>query len=237
MAKTVEKRGNNTIKPKLVIGGAELVDDFTRKVVEKTFHAPFYDQYGCVEFERIASQCWAKQGYHIDSDTVITQFVDMNDDEVSPGEKGVIVCTSLFNYVMPLLRYFVGDVGLPSDEECPCGRTLPLVKGIEGRKDSIIVLPDGRLVSPRVFTSVINMFKQVENITQFRILQNRPNYLVFQLVVKHDAIDKKKMETELLMHVRKMLKLDPNEVELEIRFVDTVSPNGKFMTVISNVNR
>lgn len=34
---------------------------------------------------------------------------------------------------MPLIRYKIEDVGVASDEVCPCGRGLPLMKLIEGR--------------------------------------------------------------------------------------------------------
>jgi len=45
LAKEVEKRGLKTIRPKFIIGGAELVDASSREYVSRVFQVPFYDQY------------------------------------------------------------------------------------------------------------------------------------------------------------------------------------------------
>ena len=132
LAREVRKKGVSGINPRIIFGGAELVDPVSRKTIEEVFEAPFYDQYATIEFERMAWQCPERSGYHIDADSLIMEFLDAKGDEVSAGESGEIVCTSLFNYAMPLIRYKVGDFGVPSDEECPCGRMLPLLVGLRG---------------------------------------------------------------------------------------------------------
>src|SRR4030042_865218 len=88
LAKEMRRKGLNTIRPKFIVSGAELIDGSSRKFVEEVFGVPFYDQYACVELERMAWQCREKDGYHIDADSIIMQFVDQNDEEVSLGEKG-----------------------------------------------------------------------------------------------------------------------------------------------------
>ena len=67
----------------------------------------------------------------MDVDSVITEFVDDDGEDVALGGKGEIIFTSLFNFAMPLIRYAVGDVGIPSDDERPCVRNLPLMEVIE----------------------------------------------------------------------------------------------------------
>jgi phenylacetate-CoA ligase len=49
---------------------------------------------------------------------------------------------------MPLIRYRVGDRGAlpPAGTSCPCGRTLPLLAGVEGRVDDVLFTADGRRV-------------------------------------------------------------------------------------------
>ena len=68
-----------------------------------------------------------------------------NNDHVSFGERGRLLYTSLFNYAMPLIRYDVGDICVPSDELCSCGRGLPMIKHIEGRVDDFVKTPSGRV--------------------------------------------------------------------------------------------
>ncbi|HJX24234.1 MAG TPA: phenylacetate--CoA ligase family protein, partial [Candidatus Bathyarchaeia archaeon] len=88
LSKEVEKQGIKTIHPRFIIGGAELVDSFSRQYIESVFRVPFYDQYSSVEFERMAWECPKREGYHVDADALILQFLDRNGEEVSPGENG-----------------------------------------------------------------------------------------------------------------------------------------------------
>jgi len=237
LAKEVEKRELKTINPRFLFGGAELTDNLSRGYIEKVFEAPFYDRYATIELERMAWQCPAKMEYHIDADTVILEFVDGDGEEVSPGARGEIICTSLFNYAMPFIRYAIGDMGIPSDEECSCGRTFPLMKVVEGRKDSIIVLPDGQMLSPRTFTIAMRMFKLYKHIAQFRIIQKKQDLFEIHIQKKNGDINEETMETELVAHMKKMLNLDAFEITFKTRFVENIplDKSGKLMAVVSEL--
>lgn len=239
LAKEVEKRGIKTIKPRFILGGAELIDDFSRRFIEEVFDAPFYDQYAIVELDRIAWQCTARLQYHIDADSVIMQFLDENGEEVSAGERGEIVCTSLFNYAMPFIRYAVGDIGIASEDECPCGITLPLMKMVEGRKDSLLVLPDGRLLSPRTFTVAMNMFESTRDIDQFRVIQRKMDLFEIHIKKKSEVVNEKTMESKLVMHLKKMLNVKDDEVTFEIQFDNDIrfDKTGKFSAVVSELKK
>lgn len=235
LAKELQKSGIEAIRPRLVFGGAELIDDHSREFVEKIFDAPFYDQYASVELERMAWQCPVAQEYHIDADAIIMQFVDTNGEEVSSGERGEIICTSLFNYAMPFIRYAIGDVGMSSEELCTCGRAFPLMKTVEGRKDSILLLPNGRSLTPRAFTIAMNMFKFYKYIDQFRIVQKKPDLFVFNIALKYGSVEKDIVEKELISHLRSTFNLE--HVNFEVKFVDSIplDKSGKLMAVVSNL--
>jgi len=237
LAKELEKNDVSTIRPKSVIGGAELIDSNSREFIEKIFQTSFYDQYSSVEMERMSWQCCVRDQYHIDSDALIMEFVDKNGEEVSSGERGEIVCTSLFNYAMPFFRYAIGDVGIPSDEMCSCGRSLPLMKTVEGRKDSLLVLPDGRSLTPRAFTIAMNMFKYYSFIEQFRVVQNKIDLFEFSLVLKKESIGKDVVEAEFVKHLKKVFCHD--QMRFDIKFVDSIplDKNGKFKVAVSNLKQ
>ena len=74
---------------------------------------------------------------------------------VSPGSMGEVVCTSLSNYAMPLIRYKLGDIGVLDDKKCECGITLPLLKSIEGRDDDLLRGMNGQVISPRTISDVL----------------------------------------------------------------------------------
>jgi len=233
LAKEFEK--NDAFKPRVVFGGAELVDSYSRQYIEKVFGTKFIDQYASVEMERIAWQCPVAEEYHIDADALVLQFVDKNGEEVSPGEKGEIVCTSLFSYSMPFIRYAIGDLAVPSDGLCSCGRCLPLMKSIEGRKDSLLVLPNGRTLTPRAFTICMNMFKYYNCIDQFRVIQREQDFFEFNIALKASTINENVLERELVTHLSRVLNL--NQVSFNIRFVKAISleKTGKLMAVVSKL--
>jgi phenylacetate-CoA ligase len=238
LAKEMEESRMKAVNARLVIGGAELIDEPSRGFVERIFGVPFFDQYASVEFEAMAWQCVEKGGYHIDADSIVMQFVDEDGEEVAPGERGEIVCTSLFNYAMPFIRYAIGDIGVLSDELCPCGRGLPLMKMVEGRKDSFIRFPDGRLVSPRSFTIAMSMFSLYSYVDLFRVVQRDKDVVEFVVKLKEGSFDKERFVSLLEAHMREKLKLDVSGVKVTTRVVDDISLDrgGKLRAVVSEVN-
>jgi len=238
IAKELEKRGIEIASPRLVIGGAELIGGGERRFIEKVFDAPFYDQYSSVEFDALSWECEERTGYHVDADTVVMQFVDEDGEEVAPGEKGEIVCTSLFNQAMPFIRYAIDDVGTSSEAtECSCGRMLPLMKLVEGRKESFFVLPHGRVVSPRVIVSTVMSFKFYSYFYHFRIVQKKVDLIELIIQMKEDIVDRKVVKDELVAHFRKMLRITADEVALEVKFVENIplDKSGKLAAVVSEL--
>ena len=238
LAKEAEKRGIEAVYPRMIFGGAELASDDSKRYVEKVFRAPFYDQYATVELERIAWECKAKQGYHIDADAMILQLIDDNGDELSEGESGEMICTSLFNYAMPIIRYAVGDIGILSGEKCECGRTLPLLKTVEGRSESLLILPDGRHISPRVFTNAVGLFELIDCVEQYSIVQKRVDLFEFIIHVKENSMDRTVLATKLLQHLEKTIQIDTSRVRFDVRFADSIpmDKGGKQKIVISEIS-
>ena len=238
LAKEVEKRGLKTIKPKFLITGAELIAKSSQEFIEDVFDASLYDQYASVELERMAWQCREKSEYHIDADSVVMQFVDEDGEEVAPGERGEIVCTSLFNYAMPIIRYALGDVGIPSKEtHNQCGIRFPLMKVLEGRKESIVVLPKGRSLSPLAIGDCICAFKYFTNIYQYRFIQKKTDLFKILIKKKDGSVEDEIMKAELLAHIRKTLNLNESDAVIEMEFVEEIPPDktGKIRKVVSEI--
>jgi phenylacetate-CoA ligase len=147
---------------RLVITHGELLLDNFREEIEKTFAVKVLDQYGSNEFNRMAWQCKEYGSYHIDADNIFVEFLDNNDQEVSAGKKGRLVVTHLRNRMMPLIRYDIGDYAVKKEGVCPCGRILPLLEKLEGRKDDFIKLADGQILSPRAIGGLLERVKSLE---------------------------------------------------------------------------
>ena len=90
-------------------------------------------------------------------ETVVVNFHDI--EVTSNGTMGSIVLTNLENYVMPFIRYDLGDrILMPENDHCSCGRTLPVLGQVFGRNDDILEYK-GRKYYWNFF---YNYFKQIK---------------------------------------------------------------------------
>ncbi|MDQ1281427.1 MAG: hypothetical protein QG670_2692, partial [Thermoproteota archaeon] len=186
-----QRRGDVNIQPRMIFGSGELVDKDSIDYLEKVFSAPYFDQFGCTEIDRSAWQCIKRQGYHLDCDSVITQFVDQDGSEVCPEEKGEIVYTSLFNYAFPIIRYNVEDIGIQTEDECACGVNLPLMKLVEGRRNSFLVFPDDKIVSPMRFIETLGAFRLEKEIYQYQVVQKTKTNITIYIKKVNDKVNEK----------------------------------------------
>lgn len=84
--------------------------------------------YGAVDTGIMGYQCQACAGdaHHILADHVLLEIVDPDTLRPVPdGEEGIILVTTLDRFLMPLIRYDIGDVGRILPGNCECGRTMP----------------------------------------------------------------------------------------------------------------
>ena len=238
LAKEAKKRNITSIKPHLVFGNAEYIDQQSRHTIEEVFGAPYCDQFGCAEIDRSAWQCLERQGYHMDVDSVITEFIGKDGLPVASDEEGTVTYTSLFNYAMPFIRYSIGDVGVPSDDTCPCGRSLPLMKLVLGRKDAFLKLPGDKILSPMVFNYAISTFPYYQDIDQYQVHQKKIDDIDVNLKIGNFSIPQEKMAAEFTSHFKKILELPP-EVRLNVAFLEEIplSKTGKLRSVWSDVTQ
>ncbi|MGB9914282.1 MAG: phenylacetate--CoA ligase family protein [Candidatus Bathyarchaeales archaeon] len=174
------------INPRLIFTQGEMVTPYCRDVVKKKFGIDLFETYGSVEFGNMAFECTEHFALHILTDNVYIELLDENGEPVSPGERGEIVVTGLHNYVMPLIRYRIGDLGILTDEKCPCGRSWPLLKSIEGRSNDFVALPSGRKISwlhlQRCIFYDSEFQKNLFCMSQYQLVQERRDRIVFKVV-------------------------------------------------------
>lgn len=167
---------NRHLDPMLVFTTADMIGKKMRNLVRSVFGEKVFDLYGCVEVERVAWECPEHEGYHMDIDSQVVEFVDIN-EPVAPDERGRILLTCLYNYAMPLIRYDVGDVGRPTAEMCSCGRGLPMMRNIEGRVNDFLIRPDGSIITPLALG-----LDDIPGISQYRIVQKTRDEVLVELV-------------------------------------------------------
>jgi len=220
------------VDPRLLFSGAEVLNAASRGLISSVFSGELFDFYACSEFNLLAWECKAHSGYHINADSVLMEFLDGDGEAVAFGERGRVVCTDLLNCVMPLIRYELGDVAVPINDECACGITLPLLKCVEGRVDDFLLATDGRVISPTVFFPY--PFEDVYWIRQFRVIQESRNRLVIQVAAKEAVADRDRIVRDA---ERKIHRLFGEDMDVKFEFVKEIprDPSGKLRKVISHV--
>jgi len=169
------------------------------------------------------------------TDSAVIEFLDDDGEPVANGEVGEIVTTGLFNYAMPMIRYKLGDFGIPVEDRCSCGRSWPLIKNIEGRTQDTLILSNGKKVLPHMLFARIN--RELENnlfcVSQFQIVQEKRNKLIIK-IVKGKKYHKKVLQ-KIIHNLRGFLNRLDEEISIEIDFVEKIMPNrsGKFHKIIS----
>ena len=222
------------LETRLVFSGAELLDTASRKVICSAFGGELFDFYACNEFGLLAWECKAHDLYHLNADVTLVEFLDDEGEAISPGEKGKVVCTSLFNYVMPLIRYELDDVAVPVDDECSCGITLPLIKCVEGRTDDFLVATNGRVISPTVFFPY--PFDNLGEIKRFRVVQERKDKLRIELVPKGESLNRNRFFEKAEKRIKQLFGEDMN-VEFKILKAIPRDKTGKLRKVISLISK
>ncbi|MGI6685871.1 MAG: phenylacetate--CoA ligase family protein [Bacillota bacterium] len=142
LAEEIQRRGlRDKIHLRLGIFGSERWGEKMRAKIEEYLGIDSFDIYGLTEIygPGIAIDCQAHQGMHFWSDYLLFEIIDpVTGRQVSPGEEGELVITTLTKEGMPLLRYRTHDITRIIPHACPCGSPYPMIDRVLGRTDDMI---------------------------------------------------------------------------------------------------
>ena len=216
-------------KMKAVFTSSETLLPVQRELIEKRFCCKVFDYYGSAERVMFSGECEKHEGHHLCLEYGITEILDEEGEPVSTGQYGKTVCTGLYNYGMPLIRYEIGDICSIQEKKCSCGRGLPLLGPITTKAEDIVVLPSGKLISSSVLT---HPFKPLKNIEKSQIIQEDCDRIRVKLVKRPGYTEN---DTRTL--VEGLAERLGQDIEISVEFVHDIAPgpNGKYRWVISRV--
>lgn len=212
-----------------VITSSETLLPQYRKTIEQQFNCKVFDWYGANECVALAQQC-EHSSYHVNMEYGI---FEIEKSKQLPKDRGFVIGTGLYNYVMPLIRYDVGDVAIrgKGNKRCPCGRELETIGGVDGRKDDLLVTTDGKVIPPINFYTLF--FKFSKTIKAFQIYQENEKEIELRLI-KRGAFSRQ-TEQKILEGIRERIGM---KTKISFVYVDNIlrdKKSGKIRCIVSKV--
>ncbi|HMB96169.1 MAG TPA: hypothetical protein VKK61_09035 [Tepidisphaeraceae bacterium] len=197
-----------------IVVGAEQLFEEQRQLIEASFGCPVYNRYGSTEFTNIASECAARQGLHINSDHILVEVVDENDQPII-DQVGQIVVTDLDSYDMPLIRYHIGDRGVMSSRRCDCGLPFPMLKSINGRVSERLITRSGREIHDMFF---LHRLMRIAGIAKFQVVQKSLDLV--QVKLESDgSVSREAIAGQIHTALE---ELENDQIKIAIVFVDAI---------------
>lgn len=199
---------------KAVLLSADTTPPALCRRIEKLLMCDVYTHFGMTEAGYgMAIDCDAHQGLHIREEALLVEVIDPESGAVlKSGEPGEFVLTTLAREAMPLIRYRTGDMGLIETAECACDSFVKRMVPVGGRRNSTVMLPDGRQISQweadeAVFaiTGIVDFqIRHTEEAYEMTVSSVRPltrNALYNSLVRAGFLLPVKTGKTNLRLHV------------------------------------
>ncbi len=211
-AKFAKELGINDLSFKAIISLGDKMFSHYRELIENTFNTEIFDTYGGAEGLMIAGEC-SEHKYHILSSHVHVEILDEFGNTTPDGELGEVTVTSLDNFLMPLIRYKIGDLAIKSKRigVCKCGRSLPIIDKIIGRDTDILFTPKLKVLVVHFFTGIFEHFPEIR---QFQVKQLEKGGIIYIKYIKGDNFS-----TLILKKVRGMI-FDRAKEKFPLEFYD-----------------
>ncbi len=157
--------------------GAEPWTENMRKEIEEHLGLKGFNLYGLSEImgPGVSYECEVQDGSHICEDHFYPEIIHPDTlEQLTYGQQGELVFTTLTKEGMPLLRYRTKDLCTLYDGTCACGRTSVRMGRIIGRSDDMLIIR-GINVFPSQVESVILEMPEFE--PQYMLVVDRVNNL------------------------------------------------------------
>jgi len=179
----INGRSTNDLFP-IFVSFAENLYGFQREAIVAQFSCQVFDLYRFTEKLVYATECEAHQGLHVDVRQGVLEVVDEQGRHVRPADIGRVVCTGFDNLVMPLVRYELGDQASYAQNNCRCGRELPLLSAVHGRRNEVLRL-NGRDIYPLALSEHIKMY---DLLGECQFVQTSGNEVVLRMTAPEDIL-------------------------------------------------
>jgi phenylacetate-CoA ligase len=183
LASLIQESGHRIDSITAIQSVGETVTNQAKNRIEEAFAAPLKNMYTCSEFGYLASQC-PSGNFHVHSENVILEVLDDEGKPCLPGELGQVTLTTLNNFRTPLIRYQILDEAIVGS--CSCGRGLPVLSQVNGKRRPLLHLPNGRAKNS---VDLAMSIAKIKGIRQYQVVQNAIDDVLVKVVPGADWND------------------------------------------------
>jgi len=211
----------------IIATGSTLYPDI-EDLLREVFNTKIINRYGGREVGAIASSCGESPYMHIFDPYTIVEILDKNGNPCKPGEEGNIYVTCLTNYTMPMIRYDIGDIGIPTADHCSCGRGFSVMERVIGRKSETIKNINGDNVSTLLFPHIIGVVNNSNTIKQFQVVQDNLTSLKINVVPTGENEDL--LSNDMHSIKNNLMTIFGEEMDIRFEILDEIKrlPSGKY---------
>ena len=234
LAKFIKNNKLSVYSPKSILTSAGTLYPEQQKLIEEVFKTKVYNRYGSREIGDMACSCEKDEGLHLDIFISYLEILNEKLEPCKPGEIGKVYVTTLNNYSMPLIRYDIGDMAVPAkNEQCSCGRGLPLIEKVVGRQMDVFRTKDGKIIPAEFFIHFIGVVYNKGFISKFQVVQKDYDLIIIKLVLK-DEMKFNLYKKRIIDSIKDVMGQNCN---VEFEFVNDIesTKSGKYLYTVSEV--
>ncbi len=208
---------------------AETLYEEDREIIQKAFGGKVFNQYGSSESSSFCSENESGEML-VHPEFGLFEVLYQKTGEGASDDFGEVVTTSFMNFVMPLIRYKIGDlVKTGIGVSAPYGKNFLRLDSVLGRTDDILYI-QGRGYIGRLDP----IFKGAAGIYESQIILESTNTLKVNIVPDNSW---SKINEEKL--INKLRQKVGNDINIEIVLQRNIlrGPNGKFPAIIDNTRK
>ena len=202
LAKFIKKHNLKVYSPNGIITSAGTLYPEMRNLIEEVFKTKVFNRYGSREASALACSCRENNELHKNIFTKYTEILDKNLKPCKPGQIGDVYVTTLNNYSMPLISYKIGDMAIPSDKKCSCGRGMPLIEKVIGRSMEVFKTKEGKIIPGEFFIHFIGVVYNKDAISKFQVIQKDYDQIRIKAIIKNSK-EFKKIKSKINASIKK----------------------------------
>ncbi|MBS0290050.1 MAG: phenylacetate--CoA ligase family protein [Proteobacteria bacterium] len=210
--------------------GETFYDHYKKLIYEAWPLVKITDLYSSVEVGNIAHQCPEFGKYHVNIEHVMLEILNENNQPCQIHEQGKVLITTLLNYATPLIRYEIGDYATWG-EPCQCGRTLPVIEKIWGRKRNRLHFPNGEVRFPYLGERE-DRRKITDAVRKFQFVQHSVHDIEYKIVVSEPL---SAQQEEQLKKLHQTQLGYPFNITITYHDDIPAGPSGKYEEFISHL--